>query len=230
MHDIAHQLKLAVETGEDLELFHNIKGFLAPAEGHALMLLAAMGPGRGAVVEIGSYLGRSTSYLALGARASKRGKIFAVDHFLGSPEHQPGKQHQEEVLIKDGTLYKQFMANLKFHGLDEQVIPISAPSPDAARQWDGRPIRLLFIDGEHSYEATRSDFQAWESFVEREGVIVFHDVGESWPGVTRFFTEATASTGDWHCSIACGSLRAIRRRQALFTPAPQPRTAAPPLD
>jgi predicted O-methyltransferase YrrM len=164
--------------------FANIEGFLEDLEGCALMHLAAGGGGTGAIVEIGSYLGRSTAFLAAGSKGVGREKVVAVDHFGGSAEHQAGQQYASAVLAREGTTLYQFTANLRAVGLDDYVTPIVASSEDAARRWIG-PIRLLFIDGDHGYEASRRDFELWSPFVTPHGLICLHDI-PNWPGVTRF--------------------------------------------
>jgi|AGTN01.1.fsa_nt_gi hypothetical protein len=68
--------------------FASIEGFLHDLEGYTLLQLAARGSGTGAIVEIGSFMGRSTAFLAAGSKLAGREKVIAVDHFRGSPEHQ----------------------------------------------------------------------------------------------------------------------------------------------
>jgi len=40
----------------------------------------------------------------------------------------------------------------------------------------GRSIDLLMIDGDHTYEGVRADFELYSAFVGRNGMIVFHDI------------------------------------------------------
>ena len=61
--------------------FKKIEGFLFPLEGYTLMMLAANGAGEGEIVEIGSYKGKSTCWLATGSKGAGREKVTAVDHF-----------------------------------------------------------------------------------------------------------------------------------------------------
>lgn len=185
-----------------------IEGFLHPVEGYALLLLAEHGPGAGAVVEIGSYLGRSTCFLALGAKRGARPPVVAVDHFLGSPEHQPDAKNPSPVLKAEGTTYNAFVRNLERAGLSDHVRAIRMGSVEAARDWR-EPIRLLFIDGDHSYEASSADFTAWSSQVEGSGLVGFHDIGV-WPGVTRFYDELLTE-GRWRDRAKVLSLRIVGR-------------------
>lgn len=204
LHDVAVAQKILDVT----DLLYSIEGFLHPLEGFSLMVMAEHGPGSGVVLEIGSYLGRSTCYLALGAKAAGRPPIVAIDHFAGSPEHQPGASHESAALAREGTTFHQFLRNLDQVGVIEHVRAIQASSLDVAATWR-EPIRFLFIDGDHTYEATRDDFRAWSPHVEAAGSVAFHDIG-AWPGVTRFYEELLAE-GGWREIGQVYTLRIVRR-------------------
>jgi predicted O-methyltransferase YrrM len=170
-----------------------IPGFLHPQEGYALYRWARDGPGSGAVVEIGSLLGCSSAWLAAGCRDARRGRVAAVDHFRGSEAHRPGGSHPiPELAVSDSTL-PAFRANLVRVGLGDWVEPRVGESAAVARAWVG-PVRLLFIDGDHEYEAVRTDWQAWVGHLVPGGVVAFHDVGV-FPGVDRLYDEIRAAHG-----------------------------------
>jgi hypothetical protein len=48
-------------------------------------------------------------------------------------------------------------------------------------------LDFLFIDGDHRYEAIKSDFEMYSSLVRQGGVIGFHDIGENEEGGGRRF-------------------------------------------
>jgi cephalosporin hydroxylase len=51
---------------------------------------------------------------------------------------------------------------------------------------------LVFLDGDHSYEAVKADIQAWGPLVEEGGILCGHDWdehGASWPGVHKAVVE-----------------------------------------
>lgn len=189
--------------------FAPIEGFLQDLEGYALLLLAGQGPGVGEVVELGSYLGRSTAFLAAGSKMAHREKVTAIDHFRGSREHQPGQSHESAVLREQGTTLSQFRQNLQRAGLADYVNPVVASSAEAVRGWN-RPVRLLFIDADHSYAASRSDFELWSPFIVPGGVVCFHDV-TVWPGVTQFYTELMKATTAYREVASVWSLKVIQR-------------------
>lgn len=193
-------------------LFNDVEGYLYVEEGCALLALAAKGPGHGNVVEIGSYRGRSTCFLAYGVKISNRGVVYAIDHFEGSPEHKEGALNEDELLLEEKSLLSQFEKNIKKHNLHDHVNVIVSESIIASTFWDGKPIRLLFIDGDHSYNSTKSDFEAWSKYIETGGVLAFHDVGDSWPGVTRFTEELISNNSNYKLKLAVGSLRVFQKK------------------
>lgn len=156
----------------------SVKGFLAPEEGEALERAAACLTIPGAVVEIGSWCGRSTVYLGRGANASNR-VVFAVDHHRGSEEHQPGEGYHDPDLF-DAELGRvetlpALRRTLARAGLEDVVFPLVGPSAEIGRWWAG-PVALLFIDGGHAMETALGDYRAWAGHVRGGGVLAIHDV------------------------------------------------------
>lgn len=202
--------QLEVIDGYDRVIGHlaNIDGFLKPKEGFALTLLAMHGPGNGAIVEIGSFKGRSTCFLALGTKLAGREKVIAIDHFLGSAEHQKGQSFEDEAIVADGSTLPTFHRNLAALDLSAQVDVMEMSSTAAAAAWR-EPIRLLFIDGDHGYDETKRDFELFTPHVAPDGIVCLHDVG-TWPGVTRFHQEIVES-GTWKPCFQIASFAALTR-------------------
>jgi predicted O-methyltransferase YrrM len=189
--------------------FDGIQGFLDPQEGFALYQFARDGPGTGAIVEIGSLLGRSTCWLAAGTSVIKREKVVAVDHFRGSPEHQKEGAHCVAAVAETGTTFPAFITNLQRSGLRSWVDVRVGASAKIGSDWQG-PIRLLFIDGDHSYEATRADVEIWSKHVAPGGLMALHDV-DVWPGVTQAYGELLAAKLAWKQVAKVRSLRVLQR-------------------
>jgi glycosyltransferase involved in cell wall biosynthesis len=189
--------------------FAPVEGFLHPFEGFVLYWLARRWPVVGRAVEIGSFKGRSTCWLAAGCREGNRSKVAAVDHFHGSPEHQRGGSHEDPVIAAGHSTLDVFKANLEKHGLTDWVTVHVGSAATVSVQWQ-EPVRLLFIDGDHSYEATAQDFAAWSRFVVPHGLVLFHDVGV-WPGVTRFVAECSAAKERWRNLGLAHSLAILER-------------------
>ncbi len=206
---LTYELRAAAAFAEASARFNSIEGYLHALEGFALSRLAASGEGVGEIVEIGSFMGRSTAWLAWGAMSTGRERVTAIDHFMGSPEHQPGQPWECKDIVESGSTLARFRANIEKAGVAGHVDAVVAPSLHARKEWT-KPIRLLFIDGEHSYEASRADFEAWAPVVVNHGYVALHDVG-AWEGVTRFFQETHAKGGQFKTIAAVNSLRVLQR-------------------
>jgi predicted O-methyltransferase YrrM len=115
-------------------------------------------------VEIGSARGKSTTSIAAGLKENGRGKLYAID------PHMP-TQWNDRFSVDTFDILRRNIAVL---GLSDQVEIIRSLSKEAARDWT-RPIDLLFIDGDHSYEGVKQDWDMFVKFVSKFGVVVFHD-------------------------------------------------------
>lgn len=122
----------------------SVEGWLTPAEGELLFSLAASCPAGGTIVEIGSWKGKSTTWLAEGAGQTSGIRIFAID------PHEPYLADPQADSLRD------FRANLERLGLTALVTPIVARSEAAAVPFD-QPIDLLFIDGDHEAGPVAAD-------------------------------------------------------------------------
>jgi predicted O-methyltransferase YrrM len=136
-------------------LIADVPGWLTDEEGEALYELARGCTGRGAIVEIGSWKGKSTICLGLGSRAGNGVRIFAID---------PHTDYR----------FGDFTANVARAGISELVTPIASLSHAAAADFD-EPIELLFVDGSHEETLVREDFDEWVPKVVEGGWVAFHD-------------------------------------------------------
>lgn len=164
---------------ELLQITRPIEGWLFDREAVLLYALASRCCGRGCIVEIGSWKGKSTVCLAKGAEAGSRLKVYAIDPHVGSAEH-----HTEGATV--WTL-DRFRQNIRAAGAEDLVVPVVKTSLEAAGAFD-QAVELLFIDGAHDYESVRQDFNVWSPKVVEGGVIAIHDT--TWPGPKRVVIES----------------------------------------
>ncbi len=154
------------------------RGFLPEDEAHALRSAAAtyLRAG-GLVVEIGSYCGKSAVHL--GHEAERAGaRLVTIDHHRGSEEQQAGWEYHDTSLVgPDGRMETlPFLRKaLAAADLESVVDVIAATSPNVASWW-GREVDVVFIDGGHTAEHTRADYEGWARWVRPGGALVVHDV------------------------------------------------------
>jgi len=137
------------------------------AEAEALHDAARGVPDGECVVEIGSFLGKSTYSLASGC-VGRGVKVYAVDTFMGSPG---GLKEW-----KFGSGFKSlFEANLKEMIAGGIVVPLEMSSAGALMVEP--PIRpsLIFVDGSHQYHDVLFDMTAWWQRLKQGGVMAVHD-------------------------------------------------------
>ncbi|GAA1070573.1 putative O-methyltransferase YrrM [Nocardiopsis composta] len=192
------------------------KGFMPADEGEALYRTALDYAALGPVLEVGTYCGKSTVYLAAAARAAG-GTVVTVDHHHGSEEHQEGWEYHDPSLVDPRTgrldTVGEFRGTMSAAGVEDVVIAVLGRSADVARIW-GTPLGMVFIDGGHTEEAAQADYAGWAPHVVPGGALVIHDVfpdpadgGRPPYNVYRRALDSGAFTE----VLAEGSLRVLRR-------------------
>ena len=154
------------------------KGFMDEQEARRLYELGREAGRMGPCLEIGSYCGRSATYLGMGCRESG-GVLYSIDHHRGSEEQQPGQEYFDPDLVNGETgridTLPLFRKTIAAFGLDDTVIPIIAKSAIVAGAWS-TPLGLVFIDGGHTFEAALADYSGWVSHIMPGGFLVIHDI------------------------------------------------------
>jgi len=156
------------------------KGFLPDDEAAALHHagLVAAEEGRGPLLEVGAYCGKSAVWLGAAARHGHT-VLFSVDHHRGSEENQAGWEWHDAELVDPETgrmdTLPFWRRTIAAAGLDDSVIAVVGASATVGAAW-GRPLGLVFIDGGHGDAVVRADEQAWVPHVAPGGLLAIHDV------------------------------------------------------
>ena len=158
--------------------FNSVKGFLDHKEGICLYNYALNSSKKGPILEIGSYCGKSTIYIATAAKKYS-GCVYSVDHHTGSEENQVGWEYHDIELFDEETgrinSFPEFMRNLRKANLLDTVVPIVSDSSLVSRSWK-IPLSMVFIDGGHTMEAAFNDFNNWKDKIIKGGILAIHDV------------------------------------------------------
>ena len=161
----------------------NVPGFLVENEARFLGMMSACAPATGVIVEIGSFKGKSTVMLGKLAQRYGLGPIVAIDpHNFANPELE------EHRVAPGASSYDEFLANIKNAGVADFVEVHRAFSTDVAKSWN-RPIRFLWIDGDHGYPGAKADFDNFLPHVVPNGFVALHDALHEFSGPIRVFVE-----------------------------------------
>lgn len=174
-----------------------VQGSVTEAEASELMRLASEVSPDTCIVEVGSHRGRSTAALALGATGAPVYAIEPHELFEGMYGATFGPQDR-----------RAFFENMLRVGVVEDVRLVNLSSEVVSKGWT-RPIGLLWIDGDHTLEAVRRDFGAWEPFLQPGGVVAFHDALDPAGGPAQMI-EALLADSFEHLATA-DRLVALRR-------------------
>ena len=168
------------------------------------------------LLEVGSWCGKSATYLGAAAEAT-HSVLVSVDHHHGSEENQEGWDYFERELVdpSDGRLntLPYFQRQLADAGLERSVTGIVGHSVDVAAWWT-TPLSFLFIDGGHGEEPAWADWNGWTPHLALGGTLAIHDVFENPEDGGRppydLFCHALAS-GAYREISATGSLRVLKK-------------------
>jgi predicted O-methyltransferase YrrM len=181
--------------------FDKIDGWFHPSEGAALFNLTQEVKNlKGYNVEIGSWRGRSTSWMLYGLKLNND-KLVCIDHFIGSEEHVDLKNNNHST-------FTDFVNNLKNNGLYENAIIFGSRREKMMPLWS-RTVKLIFIDGDHGKSG--EDFEAFDPFIVVGGYVAFHDLNVGGYNQINKVFDAIISSGRYEKIDQVNSLGIMRK-------------------
>lgn len=160
-----------------LKTFSRIFTHLTDEEKLQLLKLASSLNSGSVIVEIGSYLGASSCYIASGAKSSN-----SVLHCIDTWQN-----HEMSEGIRD--TFEEFKKNTI--SLSKYIEIHKGFSAEVAIKFD-QEIDMIFFDGGHSYETINSDWNNWSPKLKKNAIVVFHDTGWA-EGVNKVIEENSSS-------------------------------------
>ncbi|HID78132.1 MAG TPA: class I SAM-dependent methyltransferase [Planctomycetaceae bacterium] len=151
---------------------------------HIEVLGRFLSPETQLVVELGSWLGKSTRWMLDNA---PRATVVAVDTWLGSAEHlDPRRAAATDSIRRLPTLYETFLVNC--WGYRERLIPVRTTTLCGLQLVSSMGLEpdLIYIDADHLYLAVKADLEASHTLFPNARL-----VGDdyAWPDVNRALRE-----------------------------------------
>jgi predicted O-methyltransferase YrrM len=189
---------------DTLAAVRDVPGWLTDDQARRLFEAARALPAGATIVEIGSYVGRSTIVLARAAPPEV--EIVAIDPHAGN-DRAPRQIHG--TAAEGQRDHDAFLANLERAGVRESVRHLRRFSQDAL---EGGPPRadLLYVDGAHRYRPARDDIAHWGARVPPGGALLIHD-SFSAVGVTLAQVRVLLFSGRFRFVRRTGTLSEYRR-------------------
>jgi methyltransferase family protein len=181
-----------------------VPGWLTVAQARRLWDAARSLPAPARIVEIGSFRGRSTIVLALGAGDGI--EVVAIDPHLGGDRGPQEIEAQPDLGEAD---HEAFAANLRCAGVADRVRHVRQFSQQALDAVDGQ-IGLLYVDGAHRFAPARADLRRWGARVPVGGRLLVHDAFSS-VGVTLALGAEVIGRAGWRYRGRSGSLAEYER-------------------
>lgn len=156
-----------------------IEGWMSEAE---LTWLAEQAQTHTRIVEIGSWMGRSTRALA----DNTQGVLYAVDVWYPDNVTSLDDANIFRTLLAgkpNNWLFEQFIHNMQ--GTD--VVTIGRQSTQAAVMLGDQRFDMIFIDGSHDYDSVKADILAWRPLLAKGGLLCGHDAPQQ--GVKQAVSE-----------------------------------------
>jgi len=145
-----------------------IDGFFSEEEGRWYARFAR-GLAGGVFVEVGSWKGRSTSFI--GAICNENGtRLVCVDHWRGSTDML--RERYAAVLATE-DVEATFRRNMEELGVRVEIL--AEPSLDAAARFAPGSVDRVFLDGGHDHRSVTDDLAAWFDRLRPDGTLAGHD-------------------------------------------------------
>jgi predicted O-methyltransferase YrrM len=149
---------------------------------NAYRYLLANIPMNGKFLELGAWMGKSTSYLCDNAQGRE---IFVLDTWKGSP-NELDTYHSAAKTTDIFEVFKDNMGSRKY-------IALRGESLEIAKTIEDESFDVVFIDLTHTYESVNEDIKAWWPKVKKGGFLAGDDYHDNWPGVKKAVEENFAS-------------------------------------
>src|SRR5436190_126076 len=150
------------------------------------LLKGALSPGIKVVLELGSWLGKSTRFIA---GAAPSAVVVSIDHWYGSAEHKVNQKLKAVLPV----LYETFLKNCWL--IRDRIVPLrssTVPGMRLVRDYGVSPD-LVYVDASHDYQSVRADILVSKELFP-DAALCGDDF--TWPGVRQAVEELVDASID----------------------------------
>jgi predicted O-methyltransferase YrrM len=153
----------------------------------------------GCIVEVGSYRGRSTAAISMGAAHGFDPPVFAIEphepfqNVLGGSFGPADRAAFYRTMLRTGS-YK----NVRLVNVSSEIV---------SEGWT-LAVGMLWIDGDHTYEGVAKDYASWKPHLTKGAIAIFDDVwADLGPGL---LVSELVSAGEAHPIELAGKVQVLR--------------------
>jgi predicted O-methyltransferase YrrM len=172
--NLLKERKFLNQYSQSLGQSFEIKSHLTISERVQLYTLAQ---NKRIILEIGSYVGASACCFGAAMKIANQGTVFCIDTWKN-----------DAMSEGNWDTLAQFSSNTA--AFSEFIIPVQGFSTNVVGDISAKVthLDLLFIDGDHSYDGAKADWEAYKHLLHPGSIVVFHDWGWA-EGVQRVVEE-----------------------------------------
>lgn len=175
-----------------------IAGMLHDGNNFLLDYAISKAPKQGAFIEIGSFCGQSTSIICyLMKKYSRQNTFYSCDKWDFEEKEFSNYSHLLNIPYENYSQFikESFIRNLNFLGGEQKPHAIEVFSDEFFDKWYskakaidvfkrdcilGGNISFAFIDGNHTYDFVKRDFENVDKSLVKDGFILFDDSADHW--------------------------------------------------
>lgn len=147
------------------------------------------------IIEVGTWKGGSAVNMATLAQSlGLDTEVVCVDTWLGNWQHwarDTGAGSVADLKLRNGfpQLYYTFLNNVSCRGLQDSITPLPLPAYSAFKFLAHQNVKaqIIYIDGDHEYDAVHLDIRCYWQLLADDGVLICDDI--RWPGVRQAVRE-----------------------------------------
>jgi predicted O-methyltransferase YrrM len=157
-----------------LTLARRIPGWTTTREAAALMKAVHTLRENAVIVEVGSFLGKSTVALAGACKLKGDGHVHCVDPFDASGDAFSVPYYRDIARQSGRSLRERFEQNIRSARLSERVSVHQGRAEAIGAQWTC-PVDMLFLDGDQSPAGAKSAFDSFARFLKQGALVALHN-------------------------------------------------------